>query len=318
MISLYRIIIYGLQGIKRNLWVSTVTVFALMVTLGALTATTVSDAALQSRLKDLRERLSYVIFLNDSASEAEIEIMRTQIAQQPGVATVGYVTKQEAFEKFRKDIGSKSDILKEFTPDNNPFPRELAVRFSDLDSVDTFNGFVLEKFDPLIFDTSYTKNQDAIGSLLSWSRTVRFAGWVVIAFFSLYAVSTLFNTVRLAIFARREEVDIMRLVGATRSFIRGPFLVEGVILGLIGALLTVLFTYIILYQLPGLLNQNGSVDSAQQSQFSYQMTRVVSYLRDGSGALASFGQIVMLQIGMGLVLSVATSAAAIKRYLRHG
>src|SRR5207237_453876 len=147
------------------------------------------------------------------------------------------------------------------------------------------------------------------------SSFLRLFGFSFTIFFVIIAILVIFNTIRLAIFARREEIEVMRLVGATRGFIRGPFLLEGVLFGLIGGLLSGVVIWAILQQLRQLLE--ASFSSSSSNFIADLFGGTLGGITSVSGFNSLLAQVLVCQIGVGIVLGVICSSTAVRRYLKE-
>jgi cell division transport system permease protein len=312
--SIFRIIGYGVQGFRRNIWLSVIAIITMTLTIVTVTAFALANFAAVHQYQDFNKKLDYVIFLQDSASDADVTNFTQQIANRPEVAQYVYVSKDDALKKFIADSSLAGDTKDIITPDDNPLPREIDVRFKDPNQFQSFNSFVnQDRFKQLVEWTSYTDNKKLIDSYLRLTVFIRVFGLTFTAFFLLIAVIVILNTIRLTIFSRREEIEVMRLVGATHSFIRGPFIVEGIFFGIIGALVGSLLTWGVLYQLQSLLSIGlGSGSSVAQA---FQAT--LTYITDQQKFSDLFKQLLALQLIIGIGLGSICSAIAIRRYLKE-
>lgn len=181
----------------------------------------------------------FSIYLRDAITEAEQAAVVRAVTAQPGVAGVDVVSKPQALERFTRDFPELASAAR--TSPNNPFPASLEVRLSSAH----VNTTALERLAqaaakmPGVTDVRYDRRW--LERLASMAAAIRWAGYALSAVLILAAALTISNVVRLALVARRDEVEIMELVGAPWSFIRGPFICEGILHGAIGAVVSLIF-----------------------------------------------------------------------------
>jgi len=308
-----RILAYGVQGFRRNLWLSVIAIITMVLTIVTLTIFAMGDVVITQQYKAFNQKFDYIIFIRNEASDADVALLRQQVANRPEVSTTDYISKDQALVQYNKIFSGEPDLLI-FTKDNNELPREITAKFSDPSKIDAFNSFVSQdRFKQIIQKTSYTRNRGIIDNYLHFTSLIRLFGLAFSVFFIMIAGVIILNTIRLTIFARREEIEIMRLVGATRGFIRGPFLVEGVLFGVIGALLSTLLTWVFMYQLQKVLAFSLGTDNAITNLFRTSL----SSLTTQSGFNALYTQMVLLQLLVGISLGTLCSFIAIRRYLRE-
>jgi cell division transport system permease protein len=316
MISIWRILRYGVQGFRRNIWLSAIAIITMVLTIVTITIFALGNIVATKKYQEFNTKIDYNIFINDSASEADVKVLRQGVTDRPEVATSTYFDKESVRKRFDQIFSSEDALKGLFTPDNNPLPREIDVKFKSPSQIDTFDQFVRQKrFEQVIEDTSYRNNKDLITNYIKLTNFLRVFGISFTLFFVFIAILVILNTIRLAIYSRREEVEVMRLVGATRSYIRGPFLIEGILFGAIGSLVAAVLTWVFLRQLQVVL----------ASSLSDNTTNFISDLFSGSfenittisGFNNLFVQLFVLQLAVGLMLGVMCSYLAVRRYLKE-
>jgi cell division transport system permease protein len=228
----------ALRSIRANAAVSiaaTVTVLIAVFILGAFIP---SFLYVQSTVDSQKERVDINVFISDSATVPQVEGLRSQLTalqDQGEVKSFVYVSKDEALVKLRDRLNDPS-ILEELP--GNPLPASFEVKPTDPARSEQI---IAQLQDSPAIDTelgiSYGK--ETADRLLSVARFIQWAGLGLISILLVASVLLIGNTIRLSIFARRREVEVMKLVGATNWFIRWPFVIEGIICGLVGAALSV-------------------------------------------------------------------------------
>ena len=232
----------SLTGFTRNLSTalgSIVTIFLSLLIIGVFL---VGGLVVENVVSGVENEVSIAAFVADDASQSDIDQVESYIRGLDGVASVGFTTKEQALENFRST--STTDII-DALDGQNPLPASIDVELSDPQLVEQVadsirNNATYQKiygYDTA--DESLKYGQKTVEKLFTLTNYVRYIGIALIALLILIAMVFINNTIRLAILARRKEIAIMRLVGASNGFIRGPFLMEGALHAVIGSLLAV-------------------------------------------------------------------------------
>lgn len=174
------------------------------------------------------------IFLKNGVKEEEIEEIGNKLKSFDGVKKVRFLTKDKAMEDMQEDWGEEGDLLEGL--EENPLPNSYIIELKDIEYADK----VVEDIKGVEEIEEVKYYRDIIEKLLSIANYISVAGMVIIAILILISVFIISNTVKITVTARKREVNIMKYVGATNGYIRGPFIIEGILLGLIGAMLSIL------------------------------------------------------------------------------
>lgn len=315
MNSIFRIIRYGIQGFRRNIWLSVIAIITMTITLLTITVFAVGDVVVNKKNEEFsKKNIDYVVFIKDTASQPDVDLFRTQLSAQPQVLSLNYVSKDDARKQFDELFGNDPDLRGIITDDNNPLPREINVRFSQANAISTFDQFVSQdKFKAIVDKTSYQNNKQVIDNYLRLTTFLKIIGIAFTCFFLIIAMLVILNTIRLTIYSRREEIEVMRYVGATQGYIRGPFIVEGVLFGIISALITSVVAWGVLTQLQSLVTQtfNSGATNAITDLFA-------STLGVGQSSVVSslLAYLFFLQLLVGILLGIVCSFLAVRRYLK--
>ena len=196
---------------------------------------------LRIALDEVEQRVEIVAYLEESTSAAEIEIARGELARLPEVAAVRHVSKEEALARAQRDLPEFGELFG--STDVNPLPASLEVELRDgLRTQDAVAQVAdIARDYPFVEDVAY--GREWVDKLFTLRRIAGVTTAVLGAAFGLVAALIIGTALRIAIFARKDEIYIMRLVGARSGFVRRPFLVEGAIAGLVGGALAVLLTW---------------------------------------------------------------------------
>jgi len=300
MRSLFYFIKEALLNSKKNFGTTfgaIVTIFLSLLVIGVFVVTSlVIDRVVSS----IESQVSISIFLADGASEGDVNAMISFIDSLPEVSQVTYVNKEQALENFKEM--TSSGIVEQL--DGNPLPASLEIQLSEPDQVEAVALTI--QAEPLyvrVVDNpenpadSIRYGQQVVKQLFAVTDIIRIVSIVLVIMLIFVALVFINNTIRLAILARRKEIAIMRLVGASNGFIRGPFLMEGALQSLIGAGLSILCIHLL------------------ASQFLPQLSELLSWLPINYTTMQLW-TVYALLTGVGLVIGLFGSAWAMRRYLK--
>lgn len=240
----------SVTNFRRNWVMSLGAVITTYLSLLLVGVSMVTGYVVSEVVRSVEDKVSIQIFLKDGAATEDVEELQGWLLQDELVETVNYVSKEEALERFRDEMAGSSEIVDNIR--ENPLPASLDVTLHDPRMVEemvtkirdneTFLKICDRPDDP---EESLKYGQQIVNQLFAFTRIIRIIGAVFLAMLAVVSLIFINNTIRLAIYARRKEIGIMRLVGASNWFIRGPFLLEGVIQSLIGAGLAILTVFAI-------------------------------------------------------------------------
>lgn len=228
----------GFKGTLRNGWmtfaaISAVTITLLLVGIFALVMFNVNEIS-----QNVENDVEIQVFVTRTAEEANVEQLGQNIEQIPGVAEVTFSSKDAELENFRNQLGEDASAYGAVEQDN-PLHDRYIVKASD--PLETEQ--VAEAVQSLENVDRVTYGQDYIDKMFAFFNGIRIGGLVLIVGLTLMAMFLISNTIKMTIFSRRREIEIMRLVGAKNSFIRWPFFIEGLLLGVLGALIPIAVVY---------------------------------------------------------------------------
>jgi len=220
------------HSMKRNPWLSIASVLTVMVSLVILGFSVFFLANASNMAKSFESELEIGAFVQETTTQSELDELQTQIKAMPGVASVNLITKAQALKDFGETMGGADNILADLGG-KNPFPDKLTVKATDPQNVIALAEVIGTL--PGVYRVNY--GQDFVDKLLSFTQWLRWIGLGVVAAFAIAAIVLISINVKMNVFSRRREIQIMKLVGASNSFIRWPFLIEGLVLGLVGGIL---------------------------------------------------------------------------------
>lgn len=299
--SFLRITKLGLTNFWRNLWLSIASTLVMTLTLLIITLFVVMTIVIGKTTDRIKAKMDITVYFKDSATTEDISDLQQKLAARADVKEVRYVSKEEALQIW--DEQQKNLRIKELiTPEENPLPRSLAIKAQDPSELNAIADFLsTDASSSNIHKISYEENKQIIDKLLAITSFIKKMGGLFSAIFILVSILVILNTIRLAIFARKEEIEIMRLVGANDRFIRVPFIVEGSLYGILACVLAVILMWIGLFAISPLTNQYlGQIVTANMKQFF----------------LSRFALIFLMQFFVGIFIGIFSAMFSIRRYLK--
>lgn len=299
--ALWRILKSGWQSFIRNYWLSTATVAVMILALFVIGGLALFNVMTQAIVDNLESRVDVSVYFNKDTDEAKVLAVRQELVDLPEVKSVDYVSQDEALKNFQ-DRHKDNDVLLQSLQelDQNPLEASLNIKANQASQYEAISNYLgQDRFKSLIDKINYKQNQDIINRLTRLTGNIQMGGLIVSLFLALLAILVSFNTVRLTMYTWRDEISVMRFVGASNWFIRGPFMVEGALYGIISAAVTIILIFPILYLLsPKITNFLPEVDLL----YFYQV---------------NFWQFLILMFGVGILIGGVSSLIAIRRYLKE-
>jgi cell division transport system permease protein len=294
-------------SLRRNWVITLAAVLTVFISMAILGLVLVINQNLNSGATSLKNRVEIEVFISDNAPQAQVNALEAKIKGLPQLKSYQYISKEQALQEFRKRLGSDADqILANLV--GNPLPASYRIYVKDANQVDA----VARQFfdDPAVDNSAPGKHdgvryaQATVRRMLGTINLVTKGMWIATALFAVAGILLISTTVRLSIFARRNEIEIMRLVGATNWFIRWPFMLEGFMTGLVGSIFAAVAIWVV----------NLTVFNWIKSS-AINFLKVELYpmwFKSGWWPLGLLPTLVVL----GSVLGALGSAVALRRYLR--
>ncbi|MBQ6391511.1 MAG: permease-like cell division protein FtsX [Eggerthellaceae bacterium] len=232
----------SIQGFARNLSTTLGSIITIFLSLFIIGLFLVGATVVDNIVKSVESEVSITAYVKDGAEQADLDAVQNYIKGLDGVSSVTFTTKEQALEEFRA-MSSNADIVDELG--GNPLPASINIELSNPQQVqDVANQIQSSELFAKVADEenpadSLKYGQRTVERLFQVTSYLRYGGIILIALLVFIALVFINNTIRLAIMARRKEIAIMRLVGASNGFIRGPFLMEGALHAIIGAALAI-------------------------------------------------------------------------------
>ncbi len=306
MLTLIRMFRFGAQNFWRNIWLSLVTVLILMLNLFLMSLVFGTNVVGQQTLSAVKQKVNLSVFFTPTTTEQRVREVGQELSQQyPEIATFKLITRAEHLQQLQQNPKVDEKLVNEAITaiGENPLGAGLVFTAKTLDGYGAISKALKDpKYASIIADTGndVETNQTVISKLSLIVKRVQQASIWLTLIFAVIAGLMVFNTLRVAIYSQREEIGIMKLVGATDAFVRGPFIVTSLMYGLLASVLTTLIL------LPVLSLANPWL----RSFFAGYDINVVGYVHE------HLWSILGLEVGVGCGLSALSSIFAIGRYLR--
>lgn len=296
-----RIIHYGWNGFWRNGWLSAATVATMVVALSLSIGLILFNVTTKSAVNFLQDKIDISVYFKTNTPEDEILKIKNSLESLSEVKTVEYISSDKALEIFKATHEGDSAITQAINELNtNPLEASLNIKAKKPDQYAAIAEYLESQYIANFVDTvSYSKNHVVIERLNAIIENVNRGGLVSTIFLAFVAGLVAFNTVRLAIYSNRDEIGIMRVVGASNSLVRGPYMVEGMIAGFVSAVLSVIIAAPVFYFVSPYLK----IFISNFDIFKYFYTNVFSLLG--------------YQILFGVLIGGLSSFVAVRRYLKN-
>lgn len=220
-------------SMKRNPWLSLASILTVMVSLVILGFSVFFLANASNMAKNFESQLEIAAFVQNTTTPAQVQALQSKIQGMPGVASVTVVTKEQALTDFGKTMGGTQSNLVADLGGTNPFPDKFTVKAVDPQNV----KILADELSALPGIDKVRYGQGFVDKLLQFTKWLRWIGLSVVAAFAVASIVLISINVKMNVFYKRREIQIMKLVGASNNFIRWPFLIEGLTLGFIGGAL---------------------------------------------------------------------------------
>lgn len=261
----------------------------------------------QAKSESVRDSLEFRVSIYDDATQGEIAALEDKLTAIPHVASVNFIDKAEALKELEKDLGkSKSEDLLAQLHDN-PLPRNFQIKADDASNLDVVRAAVTppgpngkpRPISPIIpvEDGIFDRQQES-QQIEQVTSALKIVLTVITALLIVASLMLVGNTIRLSIYTRRREVEVMRLVGATRWFIRWPFMIEGVVVGFAGGLIAILILW---------LGKITIVDP---------LSDTFSFLAAQNNSTLSFPALVAILFAASVLVSAIGSGVTLRRFLK--
>lgn len=294
-----RVIKSGCVNFWRNKWLSSSAVSMMSLAILGITSLLLINVLINSLTADLEDKIDISVYFNLNTSEDKILEARTDLVKLSEVRSAEYISTEEAFKNFKEKHKDNNVLMQSLDElGTNPLSASLNIKAQQASQYESIVGFFQQdKYTKIIDKINYLENKAVIARLTSITRSIRQIGLVILLVLAGLAVLVTFNTIRLTIYSARKEIRVMKLVGASNWFAKGPFLIEGALYGIIAALISLFILYPFLWYIsPKITSYLPGTDIF----YFFQANIIVLFL---------------IQIVVGVSLGTVSSWVAIRRYL---
>lgn len=304
LITFSRIIKTGSLNFIRNAWLAIAAMAVMIITLTVVLFSIIANATFANTITQITNKIDISAFLHDGITEADTAKLVADVKKLPNVKAVNYVSKEDALKRYIEANADNPELLAAVSQTDNPLPPTIQIKPKDLDRIQEIRDFLsTPDAQKLVADVSYRdERKEAIDKITHATNLLQRAGIVTVLVFAVISVLIIFNTIQMAIFNRRDELTIMRLLGASTSYIRGPFVVESVIYGILSAVLSTLLIHSLFVASSSALQASslGLLDIAYAAEYFDQ----------------HLWNLLAMQLGIGILIGAVSSVVATRRYLK--
>lgn len=304
-ITFGRIVHTGVVNFIRNASLAIAAMAVMVVTLTIILFSLITNATFANTIEQITDKIDISVYMKDGLSQSQTDEFLGQLKALPNVERVSYLSKEDALSRYIEQNQGNEDLLSAINETSNPLPATVLVKPVDLNKIQDIKDFLVQP-DILALQSdepSYSGDRkEAIDKITHATNVLQKIGIVAVVTFAVISALIIFNTIQMAIFNRRDEIQIMRLLGASTSYIRGPFVVESIIYGILSAIISVLII------------NSAFVASSNALQASSLGLLDIDYAGNYFGS--HFLWLLTLQITIGIVIGAASSIIATRRYLK--
>ena len=296
---------YGINNFSRNAWLTIAATAVMSITLLIVFMTVAARQVLLDTVAGVSESVDMSIYLKGSTDQKTVDDLKSRLEKLDNVTGVRYISAEQAYKDQANQYKNDPDMLEAIKESDNEMSATLRVSVEDLNDHSSLDKFISE-------DDLYKKNKDArkepsfdsprraaINTIGSWVKLASVGGSVATVVFVAISSLVVFNTIRMAIFNRKDEIQMMKLIGAERSFIRGPFIVEAVMYGFIAAVVSSVLGY-------GLVVWMNDPLTSYGIPMNHMIEMLTQYI--GFAALG--------MIAVGALIGIVSSWIATRKYLK--
>ena len=304
-ISLERIVKTGFINFFRNLSLSIAATAVMVVTLTIVLFAIIANATFNNTISQINEKIDISVYLKDSVTDDQRKEVINTLESLDNVKTVEYISKDQALEQYRADNKDNLDLLLAISQTDNPLPATIKIKPVDPGRIDEIKSVLeADKVKALQSDeTSYSGDRkEAIDKITKATAFFRKAVFIGVVTFAVISMLIIFNTIQMAIFNRRDELTIMRLLGASTWYIKGPFIVETMLYGVVAAVSSLVIC--------------NSLFVVQSQAFNASSLGLLDMDFANKYFADNFWIFLGLQLISGMLIGALSALVATKRYLK--
>jgi cell division transport system permease protein len=304
-ITFLRIVHTGVVNFFRNASLAIAAMAVMLVTLTIVLFSVIANATFENTINQITSKIDISVYLKDSVTPAQSAQLVNELKKLPNDQSVVYLSKNQVLAQYEAQNAGNTQLQSAIDQTSNPLPATIHIKPRDLNKIGDIKTFLTQpSVNALQSDPpSYSGNlKKAIDNITHATDVLREIGIIAVITFAVVSALIIFNTIQMAIFNRRDEIQIMRLLGASTSYIRGPFVVESAMYGLISAIISVVIVNSIFV---------ASSSTLQATTFGLLDIGYAKSYFD-----SRFLQFLGLQVGIGILIGIVSSVIATRRYLK--
>ncbi len=296
---------YGINNFTRNAWLTIAATAIMTITLFVVFASFTARNILQDTSNAIRDKVLMSIYVKTDTPDSDVAQIKSGLEQLPSVVSVTYISPQQARQQFAEQNSSSAGTLQALNEASNKNPGTFNIKVKNINDTSELSNFVntnktvkgdLDSRYPPSFAGSKKQIIEKIGRVVNFAQTL---GIVASLVFIIMSTLIIFNTIRMAIFNRREEINMMKLIGAEKAFIRGPFVVEAIVYGFFAAIVATSLGITVLYAIaPALRNAQVNIQPTLDFMTLY------------------LGIVLLAMIFIGALIGIVSSLLATRRHLK--
>lgn len=253
---------YGVNNFTRNAWLTIAATAVMTITLLIIFVTVVAGNILKDSISEMQKRIDLTIYVRTNISVKDVDLIKTNLKKLSNTESVEYISPEKGHDILARANKEDNTALRAIEESTNRLPGSFNITLKNINDTSQLRKFV--ETDTVYLANrerkpSFVKKRDTIQRLVDWSNVGRRVGGIMSAIFVVISSLIIFNTIRMAIFSRKDEIEMMKLIGADKSFIRGPFVVEAIVYGFISGIIATVVGVIIMYMLKDSLVNFGVV-----------------------------------------------------------
>ena len=296
---------YGINNFTRNAWLTVAATAVMTITLLIIFATVIASNVLADSVAELSKKVDMSIYLRTGTTEQQAKPVIHALRQLSNVENVTFISSEQARAQNAQNNKTDQDVLEAISQATNKLPAVIRINLKNINDTTQLDGFVKEnkELKPIISPNRAPSfagsRRNAIENIGRWANFAQRAGLAASILFVVISSLIVFNTIRMAIFNRKDEIEMMKLIGAEKSFIRGPFLVEAVVYGCIAAVLATMIGVSLFVAASEKLQSYGIATANTTNTLTMYL-----------------GVVLLVMIGFGALIGVISSALETRRYLK--
>lgn len=290
----------SLKNLWRNGFLSIAAIVVMVFSLYIISVLYLLTATADNVLKDIQQKINVAVYFKSDVSEEDILKIKQDLGNYSEIKSVGYVSKDKALEDFKKNNADNEVIVQSLEEiGDNPLLGSLVIKAVNPTQYESVVNYINNaSFKDDVSRINYAKNKEVINKLNNLVSEIRKIGLSLAILFSFVAILITFNTIRITIYTHKQEIEVMRLVGASNFFIRMPFVFEGITYGIIASIISMSFLLVTVKFVAPYISK--LIPSASMVSFYF----------------TNFAILIGLQLAIGVGLGILSGVFAIRKYLK--